>query len=203
MTSRWPSPGDHGPGGRVWPAGPPDRHDPRQRSGGRQHRPAQRRRAGHARHPAHAHVRLRRRQPGRPGLHDPAGPAERPAGRGSGSCRWPRWSPRCVVDRDDPAFENPSKPIGGFMDETTARRVESERLARGRRRGPRLAAGGPEPAASGGGGMAGHQGLARCGRAGRGRRRRRRAGGAAGRRGTARGRRGHRQGPGQRPAGDA
>lgn len=28
---------------------------------------------------------------------------------------------RTVVDRDDPAFKNPSKPIGSFMDEATAR----------------------------------------------------------------------------------
>jgi carbamate kinase len=27
-----------------------------------------------------------------------------------------------LVDRDDPAFKNPSKPIGGFMDETEAKR---------------------------------------------------------------------------------
>ena len=31
-----------------------------------------------------------------------------------------------LVDRDDPAFKTPSKPIGGFMDETTARRFETE-----------------------------------------------------------------------------
>ena len=30
-----------------------------------------------------------------------------------------------LVDRDDPAFQNPSKPIGGFMDESEARRRES------------------------------------------------------------------------------
>ena len=30
-----------------------------------------------------------------------------------------------LVDRDDPAFGNPSKPIGGFMDEEEARRRES------------------------------------------------------------------------------
>jgi carbamate kinase len=30
-----------------------------------------------------------------------------------------------LVDRDDPAFERPSKPIGGFMDEAEARRRES------------------------------------------------------------------------------
>jgi carbamate kinase len=34
---------------------------------------------------------------------------------------------RTIVDRSDPAFTNPSKPIGSFMDETTARqRVENE-----------------------------------------------------------------------------
>ena len=30
------------------------------------------------------------------------------------------------VDADDPAFANPTKPIGGFMDELTARRFEQE-----------------------------------------------------------------------------
>ena len=30
-----------------------------------------------------------------------------------------------LVDRDDPAFQNPTKPIGGFMDESEARRRES------------------------------------------------------------------------------
>jgi len=30
-----------------------------------------------------------------------------------------------LVDRDDPAFKKPSKPIGGFMDETEARRREA------------------------------------------------------------------------------
>jgi carbamate kinase len=31
-----------------------------------------------------------------------------------------------LVDREDPAFRNPSKPIGGFMDETEAKRRERE-----------------------------------------------------------------------------
>jgi carbamate kinase len=31
-----------------------------------------------------------------------------------------------LVDKDDPAFKNPSKPIGGFMDEKEARRREKE-----------------------------------------------------------------------------
>lgn len=31
-----------------------------------------------------------------------------------------------LVKKDDPAFANPSKPIGGFMDEATARRFEAE-----------------------------------------------------------------------------
>ncbi len=30
------------------------------------------------------------------------------------------------VERDDPAFANPTKPIGGFMDEVTARRFEAD-----------------------------------------------------------------------------
>lgn len=31
-----------------------------------------------------------------------------------------------LVDKDDPAFQNPSKPIGGFMDEEEAKRREAE-----------------------------------------------------------------------------
>src|SRR5512139_3364234 len=31
-----------------------------------------------------------------------------------------------LVDRNDPAFQNPTKPIGGFMDETEAKRREAE-----------------------------------------------------------------------------
>lgn len=31
-----------------------------------------------------------------------------------------------LVDKNDPAFQNPTKPIGGFMDETEARRREAE-----------------------------------------------------------------------------
>jgi len=31
-----------------------------------------------------------------------------------------------LVDRDDPAFQNPTKPIGGFMDETEAKRRQAE-----------------------------------------------------------------------------
>ncbi len=52
-----------------------------------------------------------------------------------------------LVDRDDPAFENPSKPIGGFMDETTARRFESEgwRVAEDSGRGWRRVIASPDP----------------------------------------------------------
>ncbi len=31
-----------------------------------------------------------------------------------------------LVDKDDPAFKNPTKPIGGFMDEAEARRRKEE-----------------------------------------------------------------------------
>ncbi|MGZ9159478.1 MAG: carbamate kinase, partial [Nitrospira sp.] len=31
-----------------------------------------------------------------------------------------------LVDREDPAFQNPTKPIGGFMDEPEARRRQDE-----------------------------------------------------------------------------
>jgi carbamate kinase len=34
---------------------------------------------------------------------------------------------RCVVDRDDPAFHNPTKPIGPFYDQQTAERLHVER----------------------------------------------------------------------------
>jgi carbamate kinase len=33
-----------------------------------------------------------------------------------------------LVDREDPAFKNPSKPIGGFMDETEAKRREKDMM---------------------------------------------------------------------------
>src|SRR5258708_35954554 len=45
------------------------------------------------------------------------------------------------VDKNDPAFQRPSKPIGGFLSEEEARRVDSEGwtgvgdVARGWRRG--------------------------------------------------------------------
>ncbi len=31
-----------------------------------------------------------------------------------------------LVDKNDPAFQNPTKPIGGFMDEGEAKRRESD-----------------------------------------------------------------------------
>ena len=31
-----------------------------------------------------------------------------------------------IVDKDDPAFENPTKPIGGFYDEETAKKLMAE-----------------------------------------------------------------------------
>ena len=70
-----------------------------------------------------------------------AEPRERlPAG--SASTGTPsRWSRRCEVAADDPAFAHPTKPIGSFMDEATAtRRRETGRLGRRRGRRPRLAA---------------------------------------------------------------
>lgn len=51
------------------------------------------------------------------------------------------------VDRDDPAFQNPTKPIGGFMDEQTARRFESEgwQVVEDAGRGWRRVIASPEP----------------------------------------------------------
>lgn len=52
-----------------------------------------------------------------------------------------------LVDDNDPAFENPTKPIGGFMDEETARRFESEgwRVVEDAGRGWRRVVASPEP----------------------------------------------------------
>ncbi len=44
------------------------------------------------------------------------------------------------VDPNDPAFEHPSKPIGGFMSEEDARRYEAQGWQSHRGRGTRLAA---------------------------------------------------------------
>ena len=55
-----------------------------------------------------------------------------------------------LVDRNDPAFQNPTKPIGSFMDERTAAGPpEERRLGRGRGRRPRLAPRGRLAAAQG------------------------------------------------------
>jgi len=52
-----------------------------------------------------------------------------------------------LVSDDDPAFQNPTKPIGGFMDEETARRFESEgwRVVEDAGRGWRRVVASPEP----------------------------------------------------------
>ena len=52
-----------------------------------------------------------------------------------------------LVDRDDPAFQKPSKPIGGFTDEATARRFESEgwRVVEDAGRGWRRVIASPDP----------------------------------------------------------
>ena len=51
------------------------------------------------------------------------------------------------VDENDPAFEDPRKPIGGFMDEETARRFESEgwRVVEDAGRGWRRVVPSPQP----------------------------------------------------------
>ncbi len=51
------------------------------------------------------------------------------------------------VDREDPAFQHPTKPIGGFMDEETARRFESEgwQVVEDAGRGWRRVIASPEP----------------------------------------------------------
>jgi carbamate kinase len=46
------------------------------------------------------------------------------------------------VDGDDPDFANPTKPIGGFLDEITARKFEEGWLACSGRCRARVAAGG-------------------------------------------------------------
>jgi len=46
-----------------------------------------------------------------------------------------------LVDKDDPAFEKPSKPIGSFMDQAMALEHRGRRLERRGGRGARLAAG--------------------------------------------------------------
>ncbi len=52
-----------------------------------------------------------------------------------------------LVDDADPAFENPTKPIGGFMDEATARRFETAgwRVVEDAGRGWRRVVASPEP----------------------------------------------------------
>ena len=123
---------------------------PRQRPAGRLH-PAplrdRRQGRGHARGAAGC---LRRRQPGRHRLRAAAEPAER-ASTSAASRRTSRpSSPRCWSTANDPAFQNPTKPIGGFMDEAEAkRRAGGDGLERGRGRRPRLAARGGLPAAQG------------------------------------------------------
>jgi carbamate kinase len=54
-----------------------------------------------------------------------------------------------LVDPADPAFANPSKPIGGFLDEATARRFEAEgwRVMEDAGRGWRRMVASPEPQA--------------------------------------------------------
>lgn len=54
---------------------------------------------------------------------------------------------RVLVDAHDPAFQHPTKPIGGFMDETTARKFESggERVVEDAGRGWRRVVASPKP----------------------------------------------------------
>ena len=37
-----------------------------------------------------------------------------------------QWSPRCWSIKNDKAFQNPTKPIGGFMDEADAKTAQKE-----------------------------------------------------------------------------
>ena len=79
-----------------------------------------------------------------------------------------------IVDPADPAFAHPSKPVGSFMDEPTAReRAAAAGLAGGRGRGPRLAPRRGVPDA-GRDRRARHDSRARAGGGDRRRRRRRR-----------------------------
>ena len=106
-----------------------------------------------------------------------------------------------VVDADDPAFQNPTKPVGAFMDEETAKaKAEAMNITVQGGRRPRLAPGGrlPDPQA--------HRRVRRRARFGggrlRGRVHRRRRGAGLRDGGRLRGHaRGHRQGPLERADG--
>ncbi|MCW5877786.1 MAG: carbamate kinase [Anaerolineales bacterium] len=54
---------------------------------------------------------------------------------------------QCQVDRDDPAFANPTKPIGSFMDESTAlaRQAEGKHVVEDAGRGWREVVASPQP----------------------------------------------------------
>ncbi|MBX3047912.1 MAG: carbamate kinase [Anaerolineales bacterium] len=54
---------------------------------------------------------------------------------------------QCQVDRDDPAFANPTKPIGSFMDESTAlaRQAEGKHVIEDAGRGWREVVASPQP----------------------------------------------------------
>ena len=54
---------------------------------------------------------------------------------------------QCLVDRNDPAFENPSKPIGSFLDEATAkvRMAEGKSFVEDAGRGWREVVASPQP----------------------------------------------------------
>ncbi|MCK7478936.1 MAG: hypothetical protein M0C28_17380 [Candidatus Moduliflexus flocculans] len=89
-------------------------HRPRQRPAGRVH-PAplrdRRQGGGHARGPAGC---LRRGQPGRHRVRVPADPAERALTSAASRRTSATVITQTLVDQNDPAFQNPTKPIGSF-----------------------------------------------------------------------------------------
>ena len=121
----------------------------RQRPAGRLH-PAPLRARRSARSPPVPDGLRRRRHAGRDRLHVRSARSTTSSGAAASRDRSSRSSPRRVVDRDDPAFANPTKPIGSFMDEATAQALAAQQLGwtvtRGRR--ARLAARGAVAAAA-------------------------------------------------------
>ncbi len=106
-----------------------------------------------------------------------------------------------LVDRDDPAFDSPSKPIGGFMDEEEAKAARGDDgLVRGRGRRPRLAPRGRLADAQGGRRARHRPGADQRGGGRHQRRRGRDPGRRQGRRRVRRHRRRDRQGLRQQPA---
>ena len=69
---------------------------------------------------------VRRGQPGCDRVRVAADPAKRTLPHEASRRQSQPWSPRCWWTRTIQAFKNPTKPIGGFMDEAEAKRREKE-----------------------------------------------------------------------------